>query len=51
VFRSCYIFSSRCIFASDPYWFSSKELVIKSLNGVGKEKNLYAKKWDKKELV
>jgi hypothetical protein len=42
-FRSCYIFSSRCIFASDLYWFSSKELVIKSLNGVGKKK-LYAKK-------
>jgi hypothetical protein len=32
-------------------WFSSKELVIKSLNGVGKEKKLYAKKWYKKELV
>jgi hypothetical protein len=26
------------------YWFSSKELFIKSLNGVGKEKKLYAKK-------
>jgi hypothetical protein len=51
VFRSCYIFSSRCIFASDPYWFSSKEVFIKSSNGVGKEKNLYAKKWYKKELV
>jgi hypothetical protein len=31
--------------------FSSKELVIKSLNGVGKEKKLYVKKWYKKELV
>jgi hypothetical protein len=51
VFRSCYIFASRCIFASDPYWFSSKELVIKSSNGVEKEKKLYAKKWYKKELV
>ena len=50
-FRSCYIFSSRCIFASDLYWFSSKEVFIKSLNGVGKEKKLYAKKWYKKELV
>jgi hypothetical protein len=48
---SCYIFTSRCIFASDSYWFSSKELFIKSLNGVGKEKKLYAKKWYKKELV
>jgi hypothetical protein len=36
---------------SGPYCFSSKELVIKSLNGVGKEKKLYAKKWYKKELV
>jgi hypothetical protein len=44
VFRSCYIFLSRCIFASDIYWFSSKEVFIKSLNGVGKEKKLYAKK-------
>jgi hypothetical protein len=26
-------------------------LAIKSLNGVGKEKKLYAKKWYKKELV
>jgi hypothetical protein len=24
-FRPCHIFSSRCIFASDLYWFSSKE--------------------------
>jgi hypothetical protein len=51
VFRYCYIFASRCIFASGPYWFSSKELFIKRLNGVGKEKKLYAKKWYKKELV
>jgi hypothetical protein len=51
VFRSCYIFSSRCILTSGPCWFSSKELFIKSLNGVWKEKKLYAKKWYKKELV
>jgi hypothetical protein len=51
VFRSYYIFSSRCIFASDLYWFSSKEVFIKNLNGVGIEKKLYAKKWYKKELV
>jgi hypothetical protein len=38
-------------FASDHYWFSSKEVFIKSLNGVGKAKKLYAKKWYKKELV
>jgi hypothetical protein len=43
VFRSCYIFSSRCIFASGLYWFSSKEVFIKFLNGVGKEKKLYEK--------
>jgi hypothetical protein len=30
---------------------SSKEFPQKSLNGVGKEKKLYAKKWYKKELV
>jgi hypothetical protein len=51
VFRSCYIFLLRYIFASDPCWFSSKEVFIKSSNGVGKEKKLYAKKWYKKELV
>jgi hypothetical protein len=28
-----------------------KRGVYKSLNGVGKEKKLYAKKWYKKELV
>jgi hypothetical protein len=28
-----------------------KRVVIKSLNGVGKEKKLYAKKWYKKKLV
>jgi hypothetical protein len=51
VVRSCYIFTLRCIFSSGLYWFSSKEVFIKSLNGVGKEKKLYAKKWYKKELV
>jgi hypothetical protein len=28
-----------------------KRVVSKSLNGIGKEKKLYAKKWYKKELV
>jgi hypothetical protein len=51
VFRSCSIFASRCILTSGPCWFSSKELFQKSLNGVGKEKKLYAKKWYKKDLV
>jgi hypothetical protein len=44
VFRSCYIFTLRCIFSFGLYWFSSKELFIKSSNGVGKEKKFYAKK-------
>jgi hypothetical protein len=45
LFRSCYIFLSRCILTSGPCWFSSKELFQKKgLNGVGKEKKLYAKK-------
>jgi hypothetical protein len=30
---------------------SSKEFPQKGLNGVGKEKQFYAKKWYKKELV
>jgi hypothetical protein len=30
---------------------SSKEMSQKGLNGVGKEKKFYAKKWYKKELV
>jgi hypothetical protein len=47
LFRTCYIFSSRCIFASDIYWFSSKEVFIKSLNGVEKEKKLWEKNWYK----
>jgi hypothetical protein len=51
LFRSFYIFASRCILTSSPCWFLSKELFKKNLNGVGKEKKLYAKKWYKKELV
>jgi hypothetical protein len=51
LFRSCFIFASRCIWTSGIYWFSSKEVLIKISNGVGKEKKLYAKKWYKKELV
>jgi hypothetical protein len=51
LFRSCYIFALRCIWTSGLFWFLSKELFIKSSNGVGKEKELYAKKWCKKELV
>jgi hypothetical protein len=51
LFRSCFIFISRCIFTNGPYWFSSKELFQKGSNGVGKEKKFHAKKWYKKELV
>jgi hypothetical protein len=51
LFRSCFIFASRCICTSRPCWFSSKEFPQKGLNGVGNEKKLYAKKWYKKELV
>jgi hypothetical protein len=51
LFRSCYIFASRCILTSGPCWFSSKELFQKGSNGVGKEKKFDAKKWYKKELV
>jgi hypothetical protein len=32
------------MFASDLYWYSSKEVFMKVSNGVGKEKKLYAKK-------
>jgi hypothetical protein len=48
-----YLAECRTFFScqTGPYWFSSKELFIKSLNGVGKEKKLFAKKWYKKELV
>jgi hypothetical protein len=33
-FRPCQIFSSRCIFASDLYWFSSKEVSLKKFQMV-----------------
>jgi hypothetical protein len=39
------------VFGPLVYVCSSKELFIKSSNGVGKEKKLYTKKWYKKELV
>jgi hypothetical protein len=48
--RSCYIFISRCIWTSGLYWYSSKELSQKGLNGVRKEKKFHAKKWYKKSL-
>jgi hypothetical protein len=50
VFRSCYIFISRCILTSGPCWFSSKELFQKGSNGVGKEKKLYAKSGTRRSL-
>jgi hypothetical protein len=51
LFRSSFIFASRCILTTGLCWFSSKEFPQKGLNGVGKEKKFYAKKWYKKELV
>jgi hypothetical protein len=44
LFRSCFIFISRCILTSGPCWFSSKELIQKGSNGVGKKKKFHAKK-------
>jgi hypothetical protein len=51
LFRSWFIFISRCILTSGLCRYSSKELFQKGLNGVGKEKKFLAKKWYKKELV
>jgi hypothetical protein len=51
MFRSYYIFASRCILTTGLCWYSSIELSQKGLNGVGKEKKFHAKKWYKKELV
>jgi hypothetical protein len=44
LFRSYFIFASRCIWTSGPCCFSSKELFRKGLNGVGKEKKFHTKK-------
>jgi hypothetical protein len=51
LFRSCFIFASRCIWTTGLCLFSSKELFQKCLKGVKKEKKFHAKKWYKKELV
>jgi hypothetical protein len=50
LFRSCYIFASRCIWTSGLCWYSSKELFQKGLNGVGKEKKFHAKSGTKRSL-
>jgi hypothetical protein len=50
LFRSCYIFASRCICTSGLCWYSSKELSQKGLNGVGKEKKFHAKSGTKRSL-
>jgi hypothetical protein len=44
LFRSSFIFASRCILTSGLCLFSSKELFQKGSNGVGKEKKFHAKK-------
>jgi hypothetical protein len=49
LFRSCYIFASRCIWTSGLCWYSSKELFQIGLNGVGKEKKVLCKKVVQKE--
>jgi hypothetical protein len=40
LFRSSYIFVSRCIYTTGLCWFSSQRVVSKRLNGVGKEKKV-----------
>jgi hypothetical protein len=40
LFRYCYIFASRCVYTIGLCWFSSQKVVIKRLNGVGKEKKV-----------
>jgi hypothetical protein len=44
VFRSCYIFTSRCILTSGPCWFSSKELFKKSFEWCWKREKALCKK-------
>jgi hypothetical protein len=50
LFRSCFIFASRCIWTSGLCWYSLKKFFQKGLNGVGKEKKFQAKKWYKRSL-
>jgi hypothetical protein len=44
VFRSCYIFTSRCILTSGPCWFSSKELFLKRFEWCWKREKVSCKK-------
>jgi hypothetical protein len=44
VFTSCYIFLSRCILTSGPYWFSSKELFQKKFEWCWKREKALCKK-------
>jgi hypothetical protein len=50
VFRSCYIFSSRCIFASDLYCFSSKEVSLKIWMMLEKRKSFMQKSGTRRSL-
>jgi hypothetical protein len=50
LFRSSYIFVSRYILTSGPYWFSSKEFFQKGSNGVGKKKKIMQKSGTKRSL-
>jgi hypothetical protein len=51
VFRSCYIFASRCILTSGPYWFSSKKDLFKKVQMVlEKRKNFMQKSGTRRTL-
>jgi hypothetical protein len=51
LFRTCYLFVSRCIWTSVLCWFSSLRVVSKRLIGAGKEKKVSYLYWYKWELV
>jgi hypothetical protein len=44
LFKSCYIFASRCILTSGPCWFSSKELFQKRFEWCWKREKVSCKK-------
>jgi hypothetical protein len=50
LFRSCYIFLSRCILTSGPCWFSSKELFKKVQMVLEKRKSSMQKSGTKRSL-
>jgi hypothetical protein len=50
VFRSCYIFISRCILTSGPCWFLSKELFKKVWMVLEKRKSFMQRSGTKRSL-